>query len=75
LSRYIAALEAATANLELMGPVRITRIGSTEAKVAVPPQIRERINRLQDSVAAGSEVYRAAVNRKGNGHDRSHDQR
>lgn len=41
----IAALVAATADLELAGPVRLTRIGATPA-VPPPPAVRDRLNRL-----------------------------
>jgi hypothetical protein len=43
----IAALESATIDLELLGPVRVTRIGSTQDRVEAPPPVRERVNRLQ----------------------------
>ena len=39
------ALAAATADLELAGPVRIVRIGSSQPSAA-PPLIRERVNQL-----------------------------
>ncbi|MEU6590543.1 CATRA system-associated protein [Streptomyces sp. NPDC046881] len=39
------ALRAATAELELAGPVRITRIGS-KALIPVPEKTRDRANRL-----------------------------
>jgi len=39
------ALKAATAELELVGPVRIVRIG-TPPVVPPPPQVRDRLNRL-----------------------------
>jgi hypothetical protein len=41
----LAALAAATADLELAGPLRITRIGATPV-VPPPPPIRDRLNRL-----------------------------
>jgi hypothetical protein len=49
------ALAAATADLELVGPLRITRIGATPV-VPPPPPILYRLNRLMhvlgDTVAA-----------------------
>jgi hypothetical protein len=39
------ALKAATAELELVGPVRIVRIGAPPV-VPPPPQVRDRLNRL-----------------------------
>jgi hypothetical protein len=45
------ALAAATADLELAGPVRITRIGSTP--VVPPPQpVRDLLNRLVHSLGS-----------------------
>jgi hypothetical protein len=41
----VAVLEAATADLELAGPLRITRIG-TPPVVPPPPPIRDRLNQL-----------------------------
>jgi hypothetical protein len=41
----LAALTAATADLELAGPLRITRIGATPMVPAAPP-IRDRLNHL-----------------------------
>jgi CATRA-Associated Small Protein len=45
-----AALMAATANLELVGPVRLTRIGATPA-VPPPAPVRDRLNRLVHSLS------------------------
>ncbi|MFI9568782.1 CATRA system-associated protein [Streptomyces rishiriensis] len=44
-ARDADALRAATAELELAGPVRITRIG-TKALIPVPEKTRDRANRL-----------------------------
>ena len=44
-----AALAAATADLELAGPVRITRIGATDAVYAAPP-VRDLLNQLVHSL-------------------------
>jgi hypothetical protein len=46
-----AQLESALVDLELAGPVRIVRIGAAVERIAAPPDIRERINRLQHSIA------------------------
>jgi CATRA-Associated Small Protein len=43
--RDLHALMAATADLELAGPLRITRIGATPILPA-PPKIRDRLNQL-----------------------------
>jgi hypothetical protein len=45
------ALRAATADLELASPVRITRIGATPV-VPAPPPLRERVNHLVHSLEA-----------------------
>jgi hypothetical protein len=45
----VAALAAATADLELVGPVRITRIGAAPV-VPPPPVVRDRLNRLVHSL-------------------------
>ena len=45
----LEALAAATADLELAGPLRITRIGATPI-VPPPPPIRDRLNRLVHSL-------------------------
>jgi hypothetical protein len=74
LSGDAAAVAAATVNLELTSPVRITRIGSTEAKVPVPPRIRERVNRLAHRLGEPS-VPTGAAGREGSGHDRPLDPR
>jgi hypothetical protein len=44
-----AALMAATADLELAGPVRLTRIGAAPA-VPPPAAVRDRLNRLVHSL-------------------------
>lgn len=44
-----AALMTATANLELAGPVRLTRIGATPV-LPPPPAVRDRLNRLVHSL-------------------------
>lgn len=41
----LEALKAATAELEVAGPVRIVRIGAPPV-VPPPPQVRDRLNRL-----------------------------
>ena len=41
----LEAVRAATADLELAGPLRITRIGATPV-VPPPPPVRDRLNRL-----------------------------
>jgi len=43
------ALAAATADLELAGPLRITRIGATPVVPPAPP-VRDRLNRLVHSL-------------------------
>src|SRR5262249_10448013 len=43
------ALEAATADLELAGPTRITRVGAIP-QVPAPSQVRERVNRMVHSL-------------------------
>ncbi|MFI0480907.1 CATRA system-associated protein [Actinomadura sp. 9N215] len=48
-----AALRNATADLELMGPDRITRIGDTPV-VPPPPRIRERANQLIHSLGGNA---------------------
>jgi hypothetical protein len=48
----LPALEAASIDLELLSPVRVIRIGASHEPLAAPPQIRERINRLQHTLAA-----------------------
>jgi hypothetical protein len=45
----VAALAAATADLELAGPVRITRIGAVPV-VPPPPAVRDRLNQLVHSL-------------------------
>ncbi len=47
------ALAAAIADLELAGPLRITRIGATPA-VPAPPPVRDVLNRLVFSLGGGS---------------------
>lgn len=49
----LAALTAATADLELAGPLRITRIGATPV-VPPPPPVRDRLNRLVYSLGGTS---------------------
>jgi CATRA-Associated Small Protein len=44
-ARDLPALRDATTDLELIGPVRLTRIGATPV-VAPPPKVRERVNHL-----------------------------
>jgi hypothetical protein len=46
----VAALSAATADLELAGPLRLVKIDATSV-VPAPPQIRERMNRLVHSLS------------------------
>jgi hypothetical protein len=45
----LTALTAATADLELAGPLRITRIGA-DPVVPPPPRVRDRLNRLLHSL-------------------------
>jgi hypothetical protein len=45
----MTALTAATADLELAGPLRITRIGATPV-APPPPPVRDRLNRLVHSL-------------------------
>jgi len=63
-----AALESATVHLELLSPVRVTRIGSTQDKIEAPAQVRERVNRLQHTLTE-SPV------RRGGGREQPRDQR
>jgi hypothetical protein len=49
----LEALAAATAELELAGPVRITRIGATPV-VPPPPQVRDRLNLLVHALGGTS---------------------
>jgi hypothetical protein len=49
----LEALAAAITDLELAGPVRITRIGAAPA-VPAPPQVRDRLNRLVNSLGGTS---------------------
>jgi hypothetical protein len=49
----LTALSAATADLELAGPLRITRIGATPV-VPPPAPVRDRLNRLVHSLGATS---------------------
>lgn len=51
-----AALAAATADVEIAGPVRITKIG--DPQVEPPPPVRDRINRLVHSLGAVQEPQR-----------------
>jgi hypothetical protein len=48
-----AALTAATADLELAGPMRVTRIGAIPV-VPPPPPVRDRLNRLVFSLGGTS---------------------
>lgn len=54
-----AALRRATIELELLAPIRITRIGS-EPTVAAPERIRERTNQLIHSLEAASSAPRTS---------------
>jgi hypothetical protein len=45
----VEALQAAATDLELSGPVRITRIGATPV-VPPPPVVRDRLNQLVHSL-------------------------
>lgn len=58
------ALAAATADLELAGPVRITRIGAVPV-VPPPPAIRDRLNRLVHSLGGSPEAHQAEPGRAG----------
>lgn len=65
------ALDQATSDLELAGPVRIIRVGST-SRVPPSPYIRERIDRTRgalDEAAAGA-ARDADNDDKGSGRDR-----
>jgi hypothetical protein len=53
----LEALTAAVADLELAGPVRITRIGAAPA-VPPPLQVRDRLNRLVNSLGGASAANR-----------------
>lgn len=44
-----AALDYATSELELAGPVRIIRVGAT-SQIPPPPYVRERISRTQHTL-------------------------
>ena len=68
-----SALESATTDLELLGPIRITRIGSTQEKVMAPTPVRERVNRLQHALIAPSSDPHEEDDR-GDGRDRPRDQ-
>ncbi|MFC4055084.1 CATRA system-associated protein [Actinomadura syzygii] len=48
----LAAVRQAVADLELRGPVRITRIGATPV-VPPPPPVRERLNHLVHRLSGG----------------------
>lgn len=51
VSEDVGMLRDATGELELAGPVRITRIGSTPAETEPPPQeVQERVNHLKHSL-------------------------
>jgi CATRA-Associated Small Protein len=64
------ALEAATVDLELAGPVRITRVGATP-QVPAPQPVRERVNRLVHSLTDDAGTDRGGGDR---GKDRGRDQ-
>ena len=49
------ALTAATADLELVGPLRVIRIGAT-AVVSAPPPVRDRLNWLVHSLGGTMEA-------------------
>jgi hypothetical protein len=69
----LVALESATIDLELLSPVRVTRIGSTQDRVEAPPEVRVRVNRLQHTFAESS--ARCDPGSRGGGRDQSRDQR
>jgi hypothetical protein len=64
----LVALEAATVDLELAGPVRIIRVGATP-QIPAPPPVRERINRMVHSLTVGEDRG------KGSGRDQAPNQR
>lgn len=53
----LSALAAVTADLELAGPLRITRIGTVPA-VPPPPPVRDQLNRLVHILGEASAVDR-----------------
>src|SRR5262249_20247276 len=71
-----AALEAATADLELAGPTRITRVGAIP-QVPAPSQVRERVNRMVLSLTGeAAATDRGQADRgNGSGRDQSRDRR
>jgi hypothetical protein len=66
----LAALTAATADLELAGPLRITRIG-TPPVVPPPPAIRDRLNRLVYSLGGAPAADQEQPGHGGADNDRS----
>jgi CATRA-associated small protein len=68
------ALEAATIDLELAGPIRITRIGAPP-QVPAPPPVRDRVNSMVDSLTDLTAGTDRGDSRKGSGRDRPPNQR
>jgi hypothetical protein len=64
------ALEAATIDLELASPIRITRVGATP-QVPAPAPVRERINRMVHTLTSDGGTDRDAGDRET---DSRHDQ-
>jgi hypothetical protein len=62
------ALAAATADLELAGPLRITRIGATPVVPPAPP-IRDRLDRLVHSLGGGPAAQHQEDEDSGAGND------
>jgi hypothetical protein len=71
-----AALDAATVDLELAGPTRITRVGATPQVPAQPP-IRERVNRMIHSLTGEAAATDRGQADQGNesGRDQPRDRR
>lgn len=72
----LTALDAATIELELAGPVRITRVGAT-SQVPPPPYVRERISRTKSTLeeTAAGRTRDADDEDQRRGRDRSPDPR
>jgi hypothetical protein len=64
----LGALTAATVDLELAGPLRMTRIGATPV-VPPPPPVRDRLNRLVYSLGGAQATQREAPEQAGSDDD------